>query len=74
MPAEPKKTLIKNINRKSNTNFSRLQARKKLLLKLDGEMAIIMSNADKLEICPFFKFIWGQHHHIAFGAIIRSIH
>ena len=74
MSAEPKKTLIKNINRTFNTNFSKLQARKKLLLELGGEMAIIMSNAEKLEIYPLVKFICGQHHHIAFVAIIRLIH
>ena len=56
MPAEEKKTLIKNINRTFNTNFSKLQARKKLVLELGGEM-VIMANADKLEICPFVKFI-----------------
>ena len=28
-----------------------------LLLELGGVMSIIMSNADKLEICPFVKFI-----------------
>ena len=87
MPAQPKKertnqlnacrakkTLIKNTSRTFNTNLSKLQARKKLRLELGGEMAIIMFNADKLEICPFVKFIWGQHLHIAFVAIIRLIH
>ena len=33
-----------------------------------------MSNAGKLEICPFDKFIWVQHHHVAFVGIIRLIH
>ena len=47
--------------------------REKLLRELGGEMAIIY-NADKLEIFPFVKFIWEQHLHIAFVAIIRLIH
>ena len=43
MPAEPKeKNLIKNINRRFNTNFSKLQARIKILLELCEEMDIIM--------------------------------
>ena len=37
-------------------------------------MAIIMTNADKTGICPFINFIWEQHHHVAFVAIIWLIH
>ena len=37
-------------------------------------MPIIMSNSDKLEICPFDKFIWGRHHHLAFAVVVRLIH
>ena len=33
-----------------------------------------MSNADKLQIFPFIKFIYGQHRHIAFVAIVHLIH
>ena len=33
-----------------------------------------MSNADNLEICPFIKLIWVQHHHLAFVAIVQLIH
>ena len=37
-------------------------------------MAIIMSNADKLEICPLVKFVWEQHPYLEFVAIVRLIH
>ena len=37
-------------------------------------MAIIMSNADKLEICPFVKFIWERHQHQEFFVIPWLIH
>ena len=74
MPAEAKKALIKSINRTSNISFSKLPATKKLLLILGGEMAINMSNSNKLEICLFVKLIWGQHHHIEFLPIVRLIH
>ena len=68
------KALIKNINRTFNTKLLQLQVRKKLLLELGGELAIIMSNADELEICPFVMFIWEQHHHITLVVIVRLIH
>ena len=74
MPAESKRTLIKKNNRTFNTNFSQLQVRKKLLQELGEEMAVIMSNAVNLEICPFIKFIWEQHHHLAFAAFLSLIH
>ena len=32
-----------------------------------------MSNANKSEICPFVKFIWEQHFHIAFVAIFIRV-
>ena len=35
---------------------------------------IIMLNANNSEISPFINFIWEQHHHLAFGAIVRLIH
>ena len=53
MPAESKRTLIKKNNRTFNTNSSQLQVRKRLLQELGEEMAVIMSNAVNLEICPF---------------------
>ena len=45
-----------------------------LLLELRGVVAIIMSNADKLENCPFAKFIWEQHHHLESVATVRFIY
>ena len=51
-----------------------IQVEKKLLPELGGVMPIIMSNSDKLEICPFDKFIWGRHHHLAFAVVVRLIH
>ena len=33
-------------------------------------MAIIMTNANNSEICPFIKFIWKQHHQLEFPTIL----
>ena len=37
-------------------------------------MAIIMSNADKLEFCLFVKFVWEQNRHLEFVGIVWLIY
>ena len=60
------KTLINNINKTYSL--------KKLLQELGEEMAIIMSNSDNLENCPFIKLIWENHHQLAIIVNVQLIH
>ena len=74
MPAELKKNSPINTLTEHLTLTFHNSGWKKLLLELRGVVAIIMSNADKLENCPFAKFIWEQHHHLESVATVRFIY